>query len=393
MPDLPQQLQQQIEKTAPLRERLKAAADGTEPASTETDAAPEPPAAEAVVTDASPEESATPEVSFEPPPIAPPAQPPASPEGTTPEDPPAAATTTETVESLRAQLVAKDQQYAQLNQAHSALKQKYNSEVPRLQSFVKDKDADLRELRSRNELLLSQQQSAEATQTPDVPAQPAPAGGLKTRPEEITDADVDAEIPEEQIKDFGYDYWRTVMAGWNRRATSPELLQRLEQTESDLAREQERAQQHAVDAFHRQLDQLAPDWRAVDDDPAFELWLPTQQDPLSGLTYDQCYSLAVGDLDAKRIAELIRRWQSSQNPSAPEPVPLPSVKSQVEQQPKAPQPAPAQPTFTLERIREIRTNITKGGVYTPARAAELESQIQAAIRDGRVTGMPAQPNL
>lgn len=71
----------------------------------------------------------------------------------------------------------------------------------------------------------------------------------------------------------------------------------------------------AENTFWSELSAIVPDWREINADRGFHSWL-LEVDPLSGMNRQVYLDNAQGQLDAYRVGEFFRTWQSSNGNSA-----------------------------------------------------------------------------
>jgi len=71
----------------------------------------------------------------------------------------------------------------------------------------------------------------------------------------------------------------------------------------------------AENTFWSELSAIVPDWREINANQGFHSWL-LEVDPLSGMNRQTYLDVAQGQLDAYRVGEFFRTWQSSNGNSA-----------------------------------------------------------------------------
>lgn len=150
-----------------------------------------------------------------------------------------------------------------------------------------------------------------------------------------------------------------------------------EQLEAERAQAQNRERQMR---FEARLDGALTDWRKADSDPGFELWMQ-ELDPLSGRPRGEIFNAAYREFDVERVASFYRTWLAAQE--APDPRLTQGVVP-----PSAPQPdqhviTPNGRIWSRADIKQFYKD--RGlGKYTPEEGRELELDIFAAQREGRV---------
>lgn len=123
-------------------------------------------------------------------------------------------------------------------------------------------------------------------------------------------------VSEEEAADYGDSI--DVMRKVSREELTP-LVQRLMQIERVLGNVTERVvpqvqnlavrqHQSAEQQFWGVLAQLVPDWRDINEDPAFQGWL-LEIDPLTGSSRQAFLEQAQQNLDAHRVAHFFAQWR------------------------------------------------------------------------------------
>jgi hypothetical protein len=146
-----------------------------------------------------------------------------------------------------------------------------------------------------------------------------------------------------------------------------------------------------VNRFVQQLDQSAPNWRALNNDEAFLNWLD-MVDPLAGMSRQQLLDSAVKAQDAARAAAFFNAYTRENGVPTPTPAPTPGVNPQLEAlvapgkgRGGAP-PSNEKPPVTREYIAEFYRDVAAGKYRDRlAEKQKIESDIFAAQREGRVT--------
>lgn len=227
------------------------------------------------------------------------------------------------------------------------LQGKYNSEVPR---FAQEN----KELKSRLETLEDEIQSLKSK----------PAESL-VKPEEIEEygeglVDLARRIAQEEIR--------------SKDAEINKLKRQLEQVSEVTTKT-------VSNDFFRSLDAISPEWRTVNEDPAFLKWLD-EVDELTGETRQNLLGKAEAARDAVRVGKFFNSYKKASQTWAAN-----SAQS-LEQQVvpptnKAPQTPPSKKVWTRGEISEFYSRMRRGEV-SDQDAVAIEADITAASIEGRI---------
>jgi hypothetical protein len=256
---------------------------------------------------------------------------------------------------------------------YRVLQGKYNSEVPRLA-------ADLRAMRQQLDEL--QQARTAAPQTP-------PAASPDNQKKEV--------VTNEEVEEYGEDLINLIRRVARAEAAQIEtmLKPKIEQVEGRVV---ETVQRQASQNVFSVLDRDVQDWREINKSPDFVEWL-SQSDPYVGDTRKNLLMSAFQEGDADRVAAffkgyLAHRQLVSPPPPAPAATPAPAPAVTLEQlagpasgptgAPTPPPPRGAQ-IVTRAEVQKFYNDVA-AGVYRkdPERKAQIEAQIAAALREGRI---------
>lgn len=333
-----------------------------------------------------------------PPPADPPANPPAAPPASQPAAaaaPPAAAPAASVV--TPAGSPPPDESW---EKKYRVLQGKYNAEVPRLQTQVREMSSNMQNLQSQlvtTQALMQSLNQRQASAPAQAPAAVPPASARL--------------VKDEEVKTFGPDLYdfiqraaREVMpqAPAQPNAQVTQQVQQVKQQVDQIASKVAVNDQQKMVAL---LDEKVPDWSKLNTDEAFLAWLE-QPEPYSGVKRFQLFDEAAARFDGPRVAAFFKGFQ---NEHAPTPT-----------QPQAPAPAApaasAAPPMTLDRFvapgtakagaagapneaqkriytrAEIDAHVTKKnsfvikGKKVPDALVAEERDIMAAAREGRVSG-------
>lgn len=233
---------------------------------------------------------------------------------------------------------------------YKTLHGKYNAEVPRLHAALKERDSKLNSLTEEVEALKAR---------------------MEARKESL--------VKPEEVNEFGEPLVDLI-----RRAAREELQEK----EAELARlkkEVESIKTNTVQSkevgFFDKLAAQIPDWMAVNDDPDFHAWL-SEVDELTGAQRQSILSAAEEQRDADRVARFFKAFKKVQeNKQAVAETSLDSqvapVTSRVEAPPKG------KKLWTRAEVADFYAR-DRRNEFSADEAAAIESEIQAAVREGRI---------
>jgi hypothetical protein len=149
----------------------------------------------------------------------------------------------------------------------------------------------------------------------------------------------------------------------------------------------------AENTFWSELSAIVPDWREINANQGFHSWL-LEVDPLSGMNRQVYLDAAQGQLDAHRVGEFFRTWQSSNGNSAAQQTRT-ATATQLEKQiaPGRGRTTASASTAGNDAKAYSRVDIAKffddvrKGVYKGKEQERdrIERDIFAAQREGRIT--------
>lgn len=275
-----------------------------------------------------------------------------------------------------------DNELDALTQRYRTLQGMYNADVPRL-------NAQNKELLARIANLENVLRNASQHQPAPAPAQPAPVQYLTEQDKaEYSDSiDVMRKVTREIVE--------PMRAGYEQRIS--ELQGQLRQMQNtivpkvnEIGRQQEVSSEQQ---FWATLSYHVPNWRDINDSADFQSWL-LSQDPLTGISRQTYLDAAQNELDANRVIAFFVEWTAKTAPVAPTPnTRSPAAQTELEKQVSPGRgrtvEAPSQgnkKTFSGSQITQFFTD-KANGVYRgrEAEAAQIENDIFAATREGRVT--------
>lgn len=233
---------------------------------------------------------------------------------------------------------------------YKTLHGKYNAEVPRLHSALKERDQQLNSLTEEVEALKAQMA---AKKEPLV------------KPEEVSEFG-------EPLVDLIRRAAREEVQG--KDVEIAELRKRLDAVTHQTTETREVG-------FYDKLAEQVPDWMAVNDDPDFHAWL-READDLTGAQRQAILSEAEVKRDADRVARFFKAFKRIQETKVA--AAETSLDSQVAPvTSKADSPPPGKKLWTRGEIADFYAR-DRRGEFSEEKAAAIDSEIQSAIREGRV---------
>lgn len=257
-------------------------------------------------------------------------------------------------------------------QKYNTLYGKYSAEVPRLYDHVK--------------LLTSQLQSA-TQQIDELKKQvQAPATQQGQQQSRL--------VTEEDEQAFGADLVDVIRRGARQEAQSmistreAELIKQLQAMEQRLASLTQTQGVSLREQYDAKLAQAVPDWRTIDTDQRWLQWL-SQTDPLTGVMRQALLDDAYQKMDVQRTAAIFNAFKSLVGIGANQTQQTQS-RRELERQ-VAPQtsradvPQQTQTRFwSTSEIQRFYDDVRRRR-YSEKEAARIESEINAAIAEGRIT--------
>jgi hypothetical protein len=157
-----------------------------------------------------------------------------------------------------------------------------------------------------------------------------------------------------------------------------QLEQRMEGTAGAVAQSEQ-------DKFFARIEASVPDWDAVNEDDAFRAWLG-EADPVYGVPRQSALKVAQDNLDAGQVIRIFQAFKGLAAPViAPKVNPL---DKQVAPRAVASAPAqvPTQTTISQGAITAFYRDVAQGKYRgNEARQQQMESEINAAMAEGRIT--------
>jgi hypothetical protein len=251
---------------------------------------------------------------------------------------------------------------------YQALQGLYNHQVPELQKEV----IDLKNVLSQT----AQRQQTEAVNAPETAAQLPPSN---TR----------------DVENFGSDLVEMVQRVTQQTLShvagdlvgkANQFERRLAQLEQGLQGTSQVVETEAENRFYSRLEQLVPNWEAINNTQAFKDWL-VQVHPIYGKTLDSALKAAAQSYQAERAAAIFNAFTGTSS------TPQNRISSAVDRQVTPRSVASPKPQFAEQKRfitqAEIdnffRRKLKKEFVGREAEAAEAEAFINEAVAENRVT--------
>ena len=237
---------------------------------------------------------------------------------------------------------------------YNTLQGKYSAEVPRYAQQLREANQYIQQLEQKV-------QSAEAPRPADVP--------LEDKYKEA------AEL-------FGED-----LVKFTREMAQAEADRRIAELKQSQQQVEQRLVQSENDRFFAQLDAAVPDWRAIDNDPAWLGWLQ-EYDPMLGAPRQAAIEQGLQARDLNRLVGLFTLFKGLHRPLAATPSPSPS-RAQLEQVTPRPTGNASLPTTAQARVytqAEIQKLLDPRYLNRLPREQQvaIEQDIDLAVAEGRI---------
>lgn len=261
-------------------------------------------------------------------------------------------------------------------QRYKTLQGKYNTEVPALQTQVRDLSDKVEKLAAP-------------------PATPAPAKDHPPQVKLVTDKDTE---------EFGAELvdlirrCATEVAGPDRtrlEAEIAELKAQLPDLKKDMASVATSQAEDRRATYFVDLTKVVADWEAVNVDEGFIEWLKAK-DPLSGIARGVLLGDAFDKFDVTRTATVFNTWKQETGKTAPaaDPQPEPAPASGLEKEVSPGKSRSAETPmvtdgkiWTNAEVGEFYQAVTRGDYRSsPQEAQRIDAEIDKALVEGRVKG-------
>lgn len=276
-------------------------------------------------------------------------------------------------------------------QKYKVLQGKYNAEVPRLQRQVNDQTATIEDLRRQintTQLMLTTLNQNRGAASGNQGAAPAAPSKL---------------VKDEEVREFGED-----LTDFIRRVAQDSVLpaveqklqpvqQQVEQVRTAASQASERVAHNDREQFFATLDSRIEGWRQQNEDEGFLNWL-AQPDAYTGVARQELLQQAVQRLDVPRVMAFFMGYRNENAVVTPPSSSAASVQGAPQRTldsfvapgtPKAgatgAQDGAGKRVWTQLEIKQFYTDAAAGKYRTnKQRRDEIERDIHAAVRDGRV---------
>lgn len=246
-------------------------------------------------------------------------------------------------------------------QRYRTLQGEFNAKVPQLQAALKEQTAKNQELEQR----LTQLENAKPVEKLTTEKDEEEFGAdmldlIDRKAREIV------QIREQQLVD-----------------TIRRLEARLEQTQGTLTQVAESNAASAQERMVAKLTQLVPDWAQVNESSDFLEWLG-EPDPFTGIVRQQVLDDAAKANDPERIANVFRTFAGSR-PAQPQTDSLQNQVAPARNANVSPSPvSTAGRIISQDEIAKFYDDAYRKNLYSAAKRAELEAEINKAIAENRV---------
>jgi len=239
-------------------------------------------------------------------------------------------------------------------QMYRVLQGKYNHEVPRLQS-------ELKQLRGELTAAMEEIGKLKSQPKPEAPSPAVPTG-----------------IKPEELEQYGPEFIDMM-----RRVARSEVPQPVKTDTSNLEQRVQTAEEVARVAVQRQffadLTKAVPDWEQKNTDDGFLRWLD-EVDPMTGSPRQSVFDDAYARLDVNRVAAFFKAYGGNVGAAPSGMPPSMATPSTMRGQTDVPQ---GKKIWRQKEIAEFYSNL-RGGLITAEDAARTETEIFAAQNEGRI---------
>lgn len=193
-------------------------------------------------------------------------------------------------ENTQTQPVTDMDETEKLRNRYASLQGKYNAEVPRLHSNIKDLETRYQQLMEENEALRSEIANTEANQS------------------YLTEQDAEA---------YGEDMVDLVRRGAREEAAryaseAAMMKAQIQELQAQVQASSHKADQIREESFYSTLTKECPQWEAQNSDPGFLAWLE-ESDPVYGFQRNEALQRAFNSLDPYAVAQIFNQYQHLRN--------------------------------------------------------------------------------
>lgn len=244
------------------------------------------------------------------------------------------------------------------------LKGKYDAEVPRLHSQMRELNQQVQTLIAEAAARVQQPKQESVTAKTLITEQDREAFGTDL-------LDLIDRASEQKVAEF--------------RSHNAQLVDEIRELKGKLGNVSERQVVSDKDQFLAKLSSQVPNWETLNTDQGFLNWL-AEVDPVYGLPRQVALSNAYESLDANRTAVIFNQYQGKVAPTQQRP--SQQLQSQVAPTRSRSSPAPAtsagdKQIYTQEQIANFYNEWIKGHLDS-AEAERIEKDINAAYSEGRI---------
>lgn len=247
-------------------------------------------------------------------------------------------------------------------------------------------DADVPRLHAQNQELVRRVQQMEqlvATMQSAPAPKPTPEPKSTLTEDEIEEYGESIDIMRKVSQEVAWQYQQRIDS---LQATIEQLRGHVVPRVEHLASQNE---QRAEQSFWAELQAAVPNWREINENPAFQSWL-LEVDTLSGLSKQTYLDDAQRNQDAARVASFFTSWQTASGAPAAQPNRSKS-QSELEKQVSpgrgrtGPTPTAGPRTYTPQDITAFFADVRTGRYRGKEQDRDaIERDIFAAQREGRI---------
>jgi hypothetical protein len=247
-----------------------------------------------------------------------------------------------------------------------SLNGKYEAEVPRLHSQVRELNQQVQQLIAENATIKA-----------------APAAEPVKAPSLITEQDKEAFGPD--LIDLIERATESKVSTFRQR--EEQLIGQIKELQGQLGDVSERQVMSDKDRFLMSLSQRVPDWEALNVDQGFLAWL-SEVDPVYGIPKQAALTNAYEALDLNRVSTVFEAYKKLVTPAQPGKQKNQELQRQVaptRSRASSPDPADSnnQRIFSQQEIGQFYEDVRRGNV-SPEDAVRIENEINAAAAEGRI---------
>jgi hypothetical protein len=256
-------------------------------------------------------------------------------------------------------------------QKFRSLQGMYNREVPDLRAANARAISEISSLREQLTALTAAVQAK-----PTQPEQPQ-APTVDPR-----DARVFGEDMVEMVNKYAQQTFAQAKAEFARALAAVE--QRVQALEAAVTGVKKRTADTMESQFYAALDQLVPDWKAINADPEWLAWL-AEVDDVYNIPRQAALDAAFERLNAANVAAVFKKYAQTRPKPAAAGMQSLITPSEGGGAPPAPPAPPARQLITQDAVQRFYNDVAKGRYRgREAEQAQIEAEINLAAQEGRI---------